>query len=129
MRVRGYWASESGAGAAEFALVVIPFLALIFGIINLSMMFYANHTLQYAAEAAARCYSISSLINSTACNSASAAGNYAVSRYSGPNIGATFNALPYPSGCGYTVTGAGTFPVKAVVVTINVPLATTACFP
>ena len=49
-----YLQEEKGASSAEFALVVIPFLVMVFAIIGVSIMFYANHTLQYAAEAAAR---------------------------------------------------------------------------
>jgi Flp pilus assembly protein TadG len=125
MRTReGYWKDESGAGAAEFALVLIPFLALIFGIINLSLMFYANHTLQYAAEAAARCASVGRFTN---CTTTAAVQNYALSHYSGPNITPVFVATT--AGCGHTVTGNANFPLNAVVLNITVPLSATACFP
>jgi len=121
-----YWRNESGAGATEFVLVLIPFAALIFGIINLCLMFYANHTLQYAVQSAARCYSV----DFTACGgSAGTTQTYATTHYSGPNIGVTFTAMPYPTGCGHTVTGSGNFPLNAVVYTLSVPLAATACFP
>ena len=124
MRTRGgYWKNERGGGAAEFALVVIPFMALIFMIINLSMMFYANQTLQFAAEAAARCYSV----DSVNCSTTGAAQIYATGRYSGPNIGAAFVATA--SGCGHTVNGTGNFPLNAVFVNVTVPLSATACFP
>jgi Flp pilus assembly protein TadG len=119
----GYWKNEKGAGAAEFALVVIPFMAMIFMIINVSMMFYANQTLQFAAEAAARCYSVDS-IN---CSSTGATQTYATGRYSGPNISPTFVASAV--GCGHTVTGTANFPLSAVFVNISVPLSATACFP
>ena len=119
----GYWKDESGASAAEFALVLIPFLALIFGIINLSLMFYANHTLQYAAEAAARCYSV----DAVSCSTAAATQAYAATRYSGPNITPVFVATT--AGCGHTVIGNANFSLNAVVLNIIVPLSATACFP
>jgi len=119
----GYWKDETGAGAAEFALVLLPFLALIFGIIEVSLMMYANQTLQYATEAAARCYSI----NSATCGTIGTAQAYAATRYSGPNIAPTFVASA--TGCGHTVTGTANFPLTAVVISMTVPLSATACFP
>src|SRR5205823_203497 len=84
----GYWKEENGAGAAEFVLVLLPFLALIFAIIEGSMMFYANHTLQYATEAAARC---SSVMSGSTCGNAAAITNYASNHYNGPNIAPVFS--------------------------------------
>lgn len=124
---RSYRKDESGAGAIEFVLVLIPFLALVFGIINVSMMYYANHTLQYAAEDAARCYSIGSLVNSTTCNSAANAVTYAGTRYSGPNISPVFSASV--TACGHTVTGTANYPLNVVLFNMSVPLSATACFP
>jgi Flp pilus assembly protein TadG len=120
----GYWKNENGASAAEFTLVLIPFLALVFGIVSLCMMFYANHTLQYAAEAAARCASVGRFTN---CTNTTAVQNYALSHYSGPNITPVFVATT--AGCGHTVTGTASFPLNAIVINIAVPLSATACFP
>ncbi len=118
-----YWRDEQGAGAAEFALVLLPFLALIFGIIGLSTMFYANHTLHYATKAAARCFAV----NVTSCPTTGATQAYAASRYSGPDIAPVFVATT--AGCGHTVTGNANFTLDAVVTSITVPLSATACFP
>ena len=65
-----YWRHESGSGAAEFTMVLIPFAALIFGIIHMSLLFYANQSLQFAAEAAARCFSVDANNGQNACGSA-----------------------------------------------------------
>lgn len=119
----GYWKDENGASSAEFALVIIPFLALVFAIIHLSFVFYANQSLQFAAEAAARCYSV----DAVTCSSVGAAQTFAASRYKGPSIGATFIATA--TGCGHTVAGTGSYTVDAIVVAIPVNLAATACFP
>ena len=123
---RRYCKDEAGAGAAEFALVLIPFLALIFGIIETSMMLYANHTLQYATEAAARCASIMNAAGMS-CDTTAHIQTYATNHYSGPNIAPTFTYTA--SGCGHTVAGAANFTLNVVVVQLTVPLAATACFP
>jgi len=122
----GYWREELGH-AAEFAIVLIPFTMLIFMIVHLGLMFYANENLQYAAEAAARCYSV----DSTNCGSVTAAQNYALARYKGPNIGAAFVAsnVALPTGCGHKVTGTGTYQVDAVLVHRAVTLRAASCFP
>jgi len=45
---------EDGAAAVEFALVLLPFLALMFGIIETALVFFANQTLQTAVNDSAR---------------------------------------------------------------------------
>lgn len=123
MIVRRYWKNENGSGAAEFALVVIPFLALVFAIIGLSMMVYANNSLQYAAEKAARCFAV----NVTSCATTGATQTYAAAQYAGPNIAPVFVAST--AGCGHTVTGTATLTLDAVVTSLSVPLTASACFP
>jgi len=118
-----YWRHESGSGAAEFTMVLIPFAALIFGIIHMSLLFYANQSLQFAAEAAARCFSV----DANNCATTGAAQTFASGKYKGPNIGATFVASK--TGCGHTVAGSGNYSLNAVVVSRNIPLTATACFP
>jgi Flp pilus assembly protein TadG len=122
-RLGRYWRDEFGGGAAEFAIVLIPFTALIFAIIHLCLLFFANQSLQFAAEAAARCYSVDS-IN---CATTGAVQTYAAGHYKGPNISPTFVATG--TGCGHTVTASGSYQLSAVFVRRSVPLAATACFP
>ena len=122
--LRGYWREERGAGAAEFAIVVLPFSVLIFAIIHLCLMFYANQNLQYAVEGAARC---SSVMSTTTCNTPTAVKNYAAALYKGPNISPIFDYAA--TGCGHTVTATGSYAMNAVVVITSVPLSSTACFP
>ena len=123
-RLRAYWRDEHGGGAAEFAIVVLPFSALIFGIIHLCLMLYANQNLQFAAEGAARC---SSVMSATTCNSTRAVQTYAAGLYKGPNIAPAF--VYSTAGCGHTVVGNGSYSLNAVFVRIAVPLSATACFP
>jgi len=126
MKKRSYLRDENGASSAEFAMVIIPFVVAIFGIINVSLMMYANHTLQYAVEAAARYYSVTC---TSSCASNTTVQNYASSHYSGPSISPVFTAATNASGCSHTVTGQGTFPLNFIIGSRNVSLAATACFP
>ena len=118
-----FWREEKGSGAAEFTLVLIPFSALVFGIIHACLLFYANQALQFSTEAAARCFSV----DANNCASTGAVQSYASGKYKGPNIGATFVAST--AGCGHTVTGSGNYSLNAVVITQSIPLAAKACFP
>lgn len=45
---------ESGTTAIEFAILGIPFLALLFGIIELAVLFFISSTTQHALETVAR---------------------------------------------------------------------------
>lgn len=124
MRLRAYWRDEHGGGAAEFAIVAMVFSALIFAIIHLCLMFYANQNLQFAVEGAARC---SSVMSATTCNTPGAVQTYAGGLYKGPNISPSF--VYTATGCGNTVTGTGSYTLNAVFVGTSVPLSVTACFP
>ena len=46
--------AERGATAVEFALVALPFLILLFGIVELAMVFIVSTTLEGATESASR---------------------------------------------------------------------------
>jgi Flp pilus assembly protein TadG len=128
MTRHGYFKDENGASAAEFALVVLPFTVMVLGIIGTCLMLYANQTLQFAVEAAARCRSVSQLTDTTArCQTDSAAETYALAQYKGPGITPTFTAST--AGCGHTVSGSANFPLNAGIISISVPLSATACFP
>ena len=120
-----YLSDQAGAGAAEFAIVVIPFLALVLGIVWLSMAYYGNNQLQYAAEAAARCASVQSW--STSCDTSGHITAYALSQYSGPGAAPTFSYSA--TGCGHTVTGTATMPIHAVLLNTSIGLSASACFP
>jgi Flp pilus assembly protein TadG len=123
MKRFSFWREENGAAMAEFALVLLPFAAMIFAIIYGALIFYANQTLQFATEAAARCYSV----DASTCGTIGNVQTYAASRYTGPNIGATFT--PTATGCGHTVTGTGNFPINIVVWSTSIAMNSSACFP
>lgn len=121
---------EKGASAAEFALVVIPFIALVLGIIGLSTLLYANQTLQFATEKAARYYSVqtaNAANTSSALPTASDIQTYAQNAYAGPSISPNFSASP--AACGYQVTGSASFPLNTGIYNTSVALTSSACFP
>ena len=121
-----YFRDNNGAGAAEFALVVVPFIGLVLGIIGLSMALYANQTLQFATEAAARYYSVQAAIGNNP--STTTITNYASTHYKGPSITPSFVANAAAS-CGHQVTGTGTLPLNTGLVNTSVTLHSSACFP
>jgi Flp pilus assembly protein TadG len=51
---RGLWAARDGATVVEFAIVSIPFLALLFSILELGLMFMASTTIEASTVTAAR---------------------------------------------------------------------------
>lgn len=53
-RLRRFARAKSGATAVEFALVGLPFMALLFGIVELGLVFMVSTTLDTATENAAR---------------------------------------------------------------------------
>jgi Flp pilus assembly protein TadG len=124
-----YIADETGASTAEFALAFIPFSALVFGIIALSMVLYANQTLQFATEAAARYYSVTTANNNGTEPSGTAISNYGLQQYAGP-MTPTFTSSR--GGCGpngFQVYGTGTIPLDAGVYNTTLTLQAHACFP
>jgi len=52
--LRRFVAARRGATAVEFALVAAPFMALMFGVLELGLVFMVSTTLDNATEAAAR---------------------------------------------------------------------------
>lgn len=108
MQRAGPVSCESGATAVEFALVLPSFLMLFLGILSACLAVFAAASLHYAAEGAARCYSVNSTPCSTAtstqCCTATATQSYAQSLYHGPNS-PTF--LASTATCGFQVSGLG----------------------
>lgn len=51
---RSWLRNEDGLAAVEFAIVALPFLLFVFGIIGMGLYFLASTSLEYGVEAAAR---------------------------------------------------------------------------
>lgn len=64
-RLRRWRGDESGATAIEFAIVALPFLMLLFGIMSVSLFYFTNFTLENAAWQASRAVRTGQLQQST----------------------------------------------------------------
>jgi Flp pilus assembly protein TadG len=53
-RLRRLWRRDEGAAAVEFGLVAVPFLALLFAIMETALVFFAGQALETAAADSAR---------------------------------------------------------------------------
>jgi Flp pilus assembly protein TadG len=118
-----FWREESGATAVEFGLVFPVLMMMMLGVLMFSMLGGAISGMHFAVEEAARCYAV----NRTTCGDSGAAETFAATRYLGPDVDATFAAAS--ASCGYRVTGTATFELRLAVLTFNVPLSTSACYP
>jgi len=57
-RERRFLSNEAGASAIEFALLALPFVLLLFGIIEFGRAFWAREVLQSVANKGARCMGV-----------------------------------------------------------------------
>ncbi|HKS89219.1 MAG TPA: TadE/TadG family type IV pilus assembly protein [Stellaceae bacterium] len=76
---------SGGAEAIEFALVSIPLVIFLFGVIEFARLYWTQSELQYAAEAAARCLTLNCCANSPSiCGNTS--GNAGVQNYAATQL-------------------------------------------
>jgi Flp pilus assembly protein TadG len=117
------WSDHAGSSAVEFAIVLIPFVMLVVGGFYAAGLAFAASSMQFAAEAAARC----AAIQTTVCTAATTVA-YANSHDLASSLGApTFSYST--TGCGHVVSGTLTYVLDLGLSKINVPLTSTACFP
>lgn len=121
-RIRDIARCERGATAVEFALLLPAFASLMVGTLYTGLCVYSASGLHSAVERAARCYSVSA----TLCSSASATASYAQAQYHGINA-PTFTATT--ASCGHQVSGTVTVALTDVFSSLSIPLSATACFP
>jgi Flp pilus assembly protein TadG len=122
---RQFFRNETGASAAEFALVLPLVLILVFAPIAAGVMMYTVVKLQHATETSARCLSAQrddcSLDDIT---------TYATGYYTGPAIdGLTFAAAWDSDNNCYSVTATGTFNFFMGQGLLSFPVGTQACYP
>lgn len=91
--------ARAGTAAMEFALVALPLLAIIFGIMQFGMVLWTKASLQSAVEAAARCASV----NTTVCGTDAQIQQYAANRMGSVVIPQDFT--PSSTACGLNVPG------------------------
>jgi Flp pilus assembly protein TadG len=136
----------SGASAVELALVLPAFAALLIGFFNGCAMYWGQTALHFAVDDAARCWSVG-----FSCTTAAQARTFASTHYHGPHInsltftatspasteGGTGGYCTHPgygntstnSVPGYIVSATGTYKFDGGLVSFNVPIAASACFP
>ena len=124
-RARRFLRDASGAGAAEFALVLPTFLLLVFCTINAGMAMSALTQVHYAAERSARCLAVDVASTCTSGN----IDTYAKTIYDGPPLtGLSFTLTPGTS-CGKQVVGTGSFDLLTGLHITAVTIRAAACYP
>jgi Flp pilus assembly protein TadG len=112
----GLWSDKSGATAVEFAIIAPVFLAIIFGIIQLSFLALTVASLNYSVEKGARCAALSSESNCPA-----------DSYYFAPGA---LPAFTYgTTACGTSLTAQITYNLNVIIYRASIPLRASACFP
>ncbi len=115
--------NQRGAAALELSLALPAFLMLILGTINAGRLMFASSSLNYAVEEAARC----SAVNAVLCPTHSTTVSYAQEKYLGPDVDPVF--VSSADGCGHTVTVAATFELQVAIMSFDVPISASACYP
>jgi Flp pilus assembly protein TadG len=115
---------DSGAVAVEFVLLVPVFLAMLFGIIALSMLAFTFVGLHNAVEDAARC----AAVKTTVCTNSTTTAAYANSKFMGLGEAPVFNYIA--ASCGSEVTGTiKKYTLDVGLYTFRITLTATACYP
>ncbi len=130
--------AADGVETIEFALVSIPLLLLLFGVIELSRLYWTQSELQYAAEAAARCATLVQLSapNPASCGGSSVSNNAGIQDYAARQLlgmsvpsGSLSNFQVTAAPCGNQVSFSYTFNfiVGKLLPNRSITLSTTAC--
>jgi Flp pilus assembly protein TadG len=132
-RLNAYRRDQRGSSAAEFALVLPVFLALVLGVIHMSLVVYSAVELHDATEWTARCLSVSAnnpAGATTTCPDSTKVQTYATGRYTGPKISPTFSVVTTTS-CtnGKQVSGSGSYSMSLGLMRATIPISAKACFP
>jgi hypothetical protein len=123
-RVLRHLATDRAGGTAiEFALIVSPLFALIFGGIQCGRVMWIQNALMYSVNQTARC----ATINTTTCGTTSGIQSYAASL-----AGAGFSAGDFqliPDACGNHISGAHTISISFPFFSQDINLTADACYP
>ncbi len=117
-----FMARESGATAAEFALVVPIILAFLFGTMEFGRFMWTRNSLQTAVEAAARCSSL----EAPQCGSVALTKAYAVASAMGVNVDTTAFTVNTET-CGRVVTATYQFTSITPLIPLNATINARAC--
>ncbi len=125
----GCRARERGAAAVEFA-IVFPLLVLFtLGLIGFGRLIWTQATLDYAVQAAARCYALGHGIALATCQTAAQAQQYATVKAPGLSLAiSVFTVTMQPCGAQVTASLPFRFLVPALL-PYSQTLHANACFP
>jgi len=125
MKMTSILGNTNGAVSIEFALTALPFMLVVFGLLQCGLWIWTQFALQHATEMATRCASI----NSTLCGTTEAIQNYAAQQALGLNVQASIFSVAKMS-CGNQVTAHYIFPSFAPSLGFpSLTLTAQACFP
>lgn len=123
---RRLFQSQAGTTAIEFALVALPFLTLLLGIIEFSRVIWTHSALQFAVERAARC----AVVNKTLCdNSGDQIKTYISSQMSAP-IQALQVSYALNQNCGIEIRASADFAfIVGIISPSSMTLTAQSCYP
>ncbi|MGZ3274213.1 MAG: TadE/TadG family type IV pilus assembly protein [Caulobacteraceae bacterium] len=145
--MRTWLGDETGASAAELALLLTPLTLMIFGTVHLCLMTFSAMQLNYAVEATARCIvtSAASAYSGSPCYTSAGTDNYFTALYRGitpaPTVtycngtgfsncmNSTYACTGTAASTNYQVVATANYRISAGIVTQTVPLQAKACFP
>lgn len=114
--------NKKGATAAEFALVVPIFIAMVFGSIELGRFMWLRNSIQTAVETAARC----SALKNASCTTVPATQAFAAQAAMGASVPATSFTVT-DEACGRVVTASYVFTPITPLVPLNATINARAC--
>jgi Flp pilus assembly protein TadG len=129
-----FFVDRRGASAVEVAFIIPGVMFLALGIVEFSMLTFAEANLHSATEAAARYASVTAAANNNTDPGATAVNAFAAKVYKGPSIGQTFTystagACGSTGANGHAVTGTGAYSLYYGFGHKSVTLNAAACFP
>ena len=123
--MKKFFCNNRGAAAVEFALVALPVLLFIFGIMQTGWIIWIGNLLQSSVDAAARCGAVQS--TTSPCYGGTTADMIETANFIfGPMSGATFSANG--SGCASGTGLIGTYTVTFIFV-VNMTVTAKSCYP
>jgi Flp pilus assembly protein TadG len=96
--VAGFGLDSAGSAAVDFAFTAPVFFLLVFGTIEYGRLLWAQNSIQYAVERAARC----SAVNPSVCPDDTATATFAASQVYGIQIDSSAFTVTHPT-CGVQV--------------------------
>jgi Flp pilus assembly protein TadG len=140
-RIRSYGGDQRGAAAVQFALLIPAMVLLVFAIVNMGQMAFAEVSMHWAVQQAARCSVIAEQYTTppsgdpaVSCTTIARTQAYAAALYK-PSLSslaftATLNSTNSANGnyCKQLV-GQGNYSVRIMWVGFTVPIKATSCYP